>query len=86
MIVNPPSVILHVSNLKKESCDYEIIHSLFSKFGTVLKISFILMFNCRNMALVKFSTLSEAINAMSELHNYILNGRKIMISFTKSKI
>lgn len=43
MIVNPPSVILHVSNLKKESCDYEIIHGLFSKFGTVLKISFILM-------------------------------------------
>lgn len=40
----------------------------------------------KNMALVKFYTIEDSFYAISELHNTLLNGRKIQISFTKSKL
>jgi hypothetical protein len=37
------------------------------------------------MALVRFSTLKESFDAISDLHNKLFGGRKMQISFTKSK-
>jgi len=42
--------------------------------------------NEKNMALVKFSTLKESFEAISELHNKPVGGRKMQISFTKSRL
>jgi RNA recognition motif-containing protein len=38
------------------------------------------------MALIKMSKIEDGINALSNLHNHDLSGRKLQISFTKSKI
>ncbi len=38
------------------------------------------------MALIKFSNMEESFKAISSMHEYVVNGRKILISFTKSKI
>lgn len=38
------------------------------------------------MALVKMSNLEQALNAAAQLHGHKFLGRKINISFTKSKI
>lgn len=38
------------------------------------------------MALVRMSSIYEALRAASELHGFELMGRKINISFTKSKL
>lgn len=38
------------------------------------------------MALVKFATLSDSLNAIANLHNESFSGRKLQISFTKSKV
>lgn len=42
--------------------------------------------NEKNMALVRFSSLKESFQAISELHNKQFGGRKMQISFTKSKL
>jgi RNA recognition motif-containing protein len=38
------------------------------------------------MALVKFSTIEESFRAISEMHGRNFGGRKMQISFTKSKV
>ena len=38
------------------------------------------------MALVKFKTIEDSFNAIAHLHNESFSGRKIQISFTKSKV
>jgi hypothetical protein len=38
------------------------------------------------MALVKFSNMEESLNATTALHNRDISGRRVHISFTKSKI
>ncbi len=38
------------------------------------------------MALVKLSSIEEALRAAAELHGFELMGRRINISFTKSKL
>lgn len=84
--INPPSCVLHVSNLKKEACDYEVIGNIFSPFGKIVGLKFINMENYKNMCLVKFNTLEESFNALAHLHGTDICGRKIQISFTRSKL
>ncbi len=38
------------------------------------------------MALIKFRTQEQSFNALVSLHNKNFNGRKMQISFTKSKV
>jgi RNA recognition motif-containing protein len=38
------------------------------------------------MALVKFYSMEDSFEAISCLHNEVFSGRKIQISFTKSRI
>jgi len=35
MVINPPSCVLHVSNLKKEVCIMENIMNIFGSFGVI---------------------------------------------------
>lgn len=40
----------------------------------------------KNMALVQFEYIEDSFLAMSEMHGRELSGRKLQISFTKSRI
>jgi RNA recognition motif-containing protein len=45
--------------------------------------------NCgseKNMALVQFAYIEDSFRAIASMHGQPLNGRKIQISFTKSKL
>lgn len=43
--------------------------------------------NCdKNMALVKFRNIEDSFYAIGEMHNKTISGRKIQVSFTKSKL
>ena len=35
---NPPSSILHVSNIKEEACNYDVIEDIFKKYGNVQSV------------------------------------------------
>lgn len=84
--INAPSEVLHVSNLKKESCTEARLRKLFEGFGEIQKIQLLLNIKDKYMALVKMPDLSEALNATAVLHNREVSGRRVHISFTKSKI
>ena len=40
----------------------------------------------KNMALVQFENIRDSFNAISEMHGCSISGRKIQISFTKSRL
>ena len=40
----------------------------------------------KNMCLIRYSSFEESFRALAYLHDYDLGGRKIQISFTKSKV
>jgi hypothetical protein len=50
------------------------------------KVKILMQSNEKNMALVKFSSMRESFEAISDLHNKQFGGRKMQISFTKSKL
>ena len=84
--VNPPSETLHVSSIKKENCNDGSLRKIFGQYGYVEKVKILMHSNEKNMALVRFSTIKESFEAISELHNKQFGGRKMQISFTKSKL
>eukprot|EP01017_Pseudomicrothorax_dubius_P045956 TRINITY_DN8031_c0_g1_i1.p1 TRINITY_DN8031_c0_g1~~TRINITY_DN8031_c0_g1_i1.p1 ORF type:complete len:618 (-),score=92.15 TRINITY_DN8031_c0_g1_i1:126-1979(-) len=84
--INSPSTTLHVSNLLHSCCKDEILMSLFGQFGKVEAIKFLFHDNNRNMCLIRYTNLSDAVWALANLHNYDLAGRRLQISFTRSKI
>jgi len=84
--INPPSSTLHISNLVKEVCNEDLMRKVFPNFGRVEAIKFLFMDNSKNMCLLKMASLEESLNAMAYLHDTDLGGRKIQISFTRSKI
>lgn len=79
-----PSAVLHISNIKKEACTVDYLKDLFSEAGFVDKVS--ILGRERNMALIKMGTLEDSFNAVGMLHGKTVQGRKIQISFTKSRI
>eukprot|EP01017_Pseudomicrothorax_dubius_P016625 TRINITY_DN1884_c0_g2_i1.p1 TRINITY_DN1884_c0_g2~~TRINITY_DN1884_c0_g2_i1.p1 ORF type:complete len:373 (+),score=42.83 TRINITY_DN1884_c0_g2_i1:211-1329(+) len=84
--INPPSNTLHISNLLAQCCREDIIGELFGQYGRVEAMKFLFHDNHRNMCLLRFATLQDGIWAAANLHNYNLEGRKIQISFTRSKV
>ena len=69
VIINPPSNILHISNLKTDACNYEIMFEILKKFGKVEAIKFKVLDHYKNMCLVRFNKLEESIAAMASLHD-----------------
>eukprot|EP00825_Cyclidium_porcatum_P051470 TRINITY_DN9477_c0_g1_i5.p1 TRINITY_DN9477_c0_g1~~TRINITY_DN9477_c0_g1_i5.p1 ORF type:complete len:324 (-),score=56.11 TRINITY_DN9477_c0_g1_i5:92-1063(-) len=86
MCINPPSITLHISNLKKEACNEQFLIDLFSKYGKVMGIKIIIQQNCKNMCLIKMGSIEQAICCVAYLHGQFIFGRKIHVSFTHSKI
>lgn len=84
--INPPSHTLHVSSIKKEMCKDHCLRDIFEEFGEIERIHILQQSSERNMALVKFRSQEGSFNAMVNLHNRTFNGRKMQISFTKSKL
>lgn len=82
--INPPTNTLHVSNLVKEVCNESLI-SLFQAFGDIEAYKF-LHEDPKNMCLIRFAYVEQAVDALSSLHNFFLGGRNIQISFTRSKV
>jgi len=85
--INPPSSVLHISNLTKDVCkESAILKEYFGSCGKVEGLKFLFGDNGKNMCLLKLSTNEEALRAMAYLHDTDVGGRKIQISFTRSKI
>jgi RNA recognition motif-containing protein len=85
--INPPSSVLHISNLVKDLCkDQSILRAQFSGYGKVEGLKFIFGDNGKNMCLLKMPSIEDALRAMAYLHDTELGGRRIQISFTRSKI
>lgn len=83
--INPPTNTLHVSNLIKEVCNESLI-ALFAPYGVVEAYKFLHEEPVKNMCIVRFAFMEQAINALAALHNCCFGGRNIQISFTRSKI
>lgn len=75
-----------MSNLKKESCTEARLRKLFAPYGDCQKIQLLLNIKDKFMALVRMPSLRESLNATAALHNREIAGRRVHISFTKSKI
>lgn len=85
--INPPSPVLHISNLVKEACkDQSTLRSCFEQYGRVEAIKFLFGDNGKNMCLLKMPSIEDALRAMAYLHDFEIGGRRIQISFTRSKI
>ncbi|KAL4442335.1 hypothetical protein ABPG74_005676 [Tetrahymena malaccensis] len=83
--INPVTNTLHVSNLKQDTCKQEVINEKFSLYGQIEGFHPIQSQN-KFMCHVKFSTTEEAINALCNLHEEEILGRKMHISFTRARI
>lgn len=90
MTAKVPTPILHISNLKQKKNGQKQIEEALkhqcSLHGNIVAIQFIQQSAYKNMCLVEFENVSQSINAMIHLHNFPIFGRKIQISFTRSKI
>jgi len=85
--INPPSQVLHISNLTKEVCkDSYTIKDYFGQCGKVENLKFLFGENGKNMCLLKMASNEDALRAMAYLHDTDVGGRRIQISFTRSKI
>lgn len=91
-ILNPPSKVLHISNLKMEAQQHlNVLQMIFSMHGAVEGIKFLdpdltsKKPGKKNkvMCLVKFYKLEDSFSALSELHGRECFG-KLKISFTRS--
>eukprot|EP00825_Cyclidium_porcatum_P045524 TRINITY_DN6936_c0_g2_i3.p4 TRINITY_DN6936_c0_g2~~TRINITY_DN6936_c0_g2_i3.p4 ORF type:complete len:166 (-),score=16.40 TRINITY_DN6936_c0_g2_i3:247-744(-) len=83
---NPPSSVLHISNIKQEICTEQNIINLFSRFGELQKIKLFVKDVIKCMGLIKFATTEQAYQAMAEMQGANINGRKMVLSFTRSKV
>jgi len=87
IVIAPPSCTLHVSNLTKESCkDKKAISDLFGKYGEVKAVKSLFGENGKNMCLIKMKSMEECLKVMAQLHDTEFGGRKLQISFSRSKI
>jgi len=84
--INPPSATLHISNLAQEVAYEEAIHNFFGPYGTILALKFLLIDGTKHQCLMKLSSIEESINIMAILHDGEFGGRRVQLSFTRSKI
>lgn len=74
--INPPSKVLHLSNISKESYNEKDISDIFSRFGQIRKVKLLNGADAEKcMALIEFASLESALAAISTLHNKIFFSR-----------
>ena len=87
VVIAQPSQVLHVSNLVKEVCkDKKALSNLFSPYGEIKAVKPLFGENGKNMCLIKMKSVEESLKAIAHLHDTEFNGRKIQISFSRSKL
>ncbi|KAL4486372.1 hypothetical protein ABPG72_007158 [Tetrahymena utriculariae] len=79
-----PKNTLHVSNIKKEFFDYNLIYEFFSSSGAKIKMLKLIPNEKKQMCLIQFETLDDALRVISTFHDTPFHGRNLCISFTKS--
>lgn len=62
-----------------------MLQEIFEEFGQVEKVTILKQGADKNMALVKFYSIEDSFRAIVCLHNSVFSGRKMQISFTKSR-
>lgn len=77
--IHPPHSMLHVSRLSDVS-EAELL-ALYSRFGVVHDIRF--MDSKKRMALVSLESVSAAVIALVETHDYDIGNSRIRVSFAK---
>jgi len=77
--INPPSQVLHVSNLY-DGCTEEELRKLFGQEQTGSPV--VQFFSNRKMAYVKLDSVHDAVLALIRLHNYKLSERYMRVSFS----
>eukprot|EP01017_Pseudomicrothorax_dubius_P007467 TRINITY_DN12319_c0_g1_i5.p1 TRINITY_DN12319_c0_g1~~TRINITY_DN12319_c0_g1_i5.p1 ORF type:complete len:301 (-),score=62.48 TRINITY_DN12319_c0_g1_i5:192-1037(-) len=80
-----PSETLHVSNLAPDACTPGLLN-LFAPFGNVITYRFLHLPPKKNMCLIRFATIDQALTAIAFLHDYIYLGRNLQLSFSRSKV
>jgi len=82
----PPSAVLHLSNIPETASD-EMIRELFSQSGTVVGFRFFPSNSKdRRMGLIQMGSVAEAVEALINTHNYLMDGVNIRVSFSKSNL
>jgi len=79
----PPSTVLHISNIP-ETATEESIRELFTHSGAVVGFRFFP--KDRRMGLIQMASITEAVEALINMHNYILDGSNLRVSFSKSSL
>ncbi|KAL6058089.1 Polypyrimidine tract-binding protein 2 [Balamuthia mandrillaris] len=78
-----PSPVLHISNIPIAATEEEV-KAPFSQFGTVTGFKF--FSKDKRMALLEMSSLDEAVEALMNLHDYLLGDHNLRVSFSKSQL
>jgi RNA recognition motif-containing protein len=86
IVIAHPSTTLHVSNLSKDVCnDKKAISNCFHAYGEVKAVKPMFGDNGKNMCLVKMKSPEECLKAMAYLHDTEFGGRRLQVSFSRSK-
>lgn len=75
-----------MSSIRRDACRPDILKEVFEEFGEVRGVEILSNGSEKNMALVQFANIEDSFLAISEMHGSILSGRKLQISFTKSRL
>ncbi|WRT70199.1 uncharacterized protein IL334_007193 [Kwoniella shivajii] len=80
---------LYVGNLSPTVDEYSIIQ-IFSKYGKITKLDFmfhksgVLKGKPRGFAFIQFTNKDDALKAMVKLHDRLLRGRKLVVTYASS--
>ncbi|KAK3928299.1 Polypyrimidine tract-binding protein 2 [Frankliniella fusca] len=81
---HPPTQVLHLSNIPPSATE-ENLKEEFVKHGFEVK-AFKFFPKDHKMALIQLPTVEDAVNALIKLHDFMLDGNNIRVSFSKSRI
>ncbi|WVN90856.1 uncharacterized protein L203_106099 [Cryptococcus depauperatus CBS 7841] len=87
--VPPNADRLYVGNLASTVDEYTLVQ-IFSKYGRITKLDFmfhktgVLKGKPRGFAFVQFSDKGDALKAMIKLHDRLLRGRKLVVTYASS--
>ena len=83
--LNNPTETIHISNLKPEFVTYELLTSLFAKFGApkAVKIS---QNGNKPMSYIQFHSIEESILAVAHMNGKDVRGKKLNVAFTRTQI
>lgn len=81
---HPPTQVLHLSNIPPSATE-ENLKEEFTKHGFDVR-GFKFFVKDRRMALIQLPTVEDAVDALIKMHDFILDGNNIRVSFSKSRL